>query len=186
MNLLFILLPYLKFLYQGYIMSVLLNLIFSNKVGLSRSSVQNIIGIFFMVGLSFPPITYILEFIIAWYSGVDAEQYVFPTRAAGPYWSIYLTLLIYPVIILLLNTRKKLRIHFIVIILTSLIFAPLFYEFILILITSENINIANINHVYLVPFKEMLLYGIAIYLLCIIYLKIILKVKGVASIVIEK
>lgn len=35
-------------------------------------------------------IAYITEFVIAWYSGVDAEQYVFVNRARGPYaWAYW-------------------------------------------------------------------------------------------------
>lgn len=35
-------------------------------------------------------IAYITEFVIAWYSGVDAEQYVFVNRAQGPYaWAYW-------------------------------------------------------------------------------------------------
>mgnify|MGYP000262059211 CR=1 FL=1 len=34
-------------------------------------------------------IAYITEFFIAWYSGVEAEQYAFINRATGPYWWAY-------------------------------------------------------------------------------------------------
>lgn len=38
-------------------------------------------------------IAYITEFFIAWYSGVDAEQYAFINRAFGPYWWAYATMM---------------------------------------------------------------------------------------------
>ena len=31
-------------------------------------------------------VAYITEFFIAWYSGVEYEQYAFINRATGPYW----------------------------------------------------------------------------------------------------
>lgn len=34
-------------------------------------------------------IAYLTEFFIAWYSGVEAEQYAFINRATGPYWWAY-------------------------------------------------------------------------------------------------
>ncbi len=38
-------------------------------------------------------IAYITEFFIAWYSGVEAEQYAFINRAFGPYWWAYWTMM---------------------------------------------------------------------------------------------
>ena len=38
-------------------------------------------------------IAYITEFFIAWYSGVDAEQYAFINRMTGPYWWAYWTMM---------------------------------------------------------------------------------------------
>ncbi|MEQ8926637.1 MAG: NrfD/PsrC family molybdoenzyme membrane anchor subunit [Fulvivirga sp.] len=38
-------------------------------------------------------IAYITEFFIAWYSGVEAEQYAFINRATGPYWWAYATMM---------------------------------------------------------------------------------------------
>ncbi|MEQ8244267.1 MULTISPECIES: NrfD/PsrC family molybdoenzyme membrane anchor subunit [Fulvivirga] len=38
-------------------------------------------------------IAYITEFFIAWYSGVEAEQYAFINRAFGPYWWAYATMM---------------------------------------------------------------------------------------------
>ncbi len=34
-------------------------------------------------------VAYITEFFIAWYSGVEYEQYAFINRATGPYWWAY-------------------------------------------------------------------------------------------------
>jgi Ni/Fe-hydrogenase subunit HybB-like protein len=41
-----------------------------------------------MVGLA-----YITEFFIAWYSGVQYEQYAFLNRMSGPYWWAYFTMM---------------------------------------------------------------------------------------------
>src|SRR5690606_38009999 len=36
---------------------------------------------------------YLTEFFIAWYSGVEYEQYTFINRATGPYWWAYATMM---------------------------------------------------------------------------------------------
>jgi Ni/Fe-hydrogenase subunit HybB-like protein len=38
-------------------------------------------------------VAYITEFFIAWYSGVEYEQYAFINRATGPYWWAYWTMM---------------------------------------------------------------------------------------------
>ncbi|GAA0894436.1 polysulfide reductase NrfD [Fulvivirga kasyanovii] len=54
-------------------------------------------------------IAYITEFFIAWYSGVDAEQYAFINRATGPYWWAYWTMMTCNVISPQLFWFKKIR-----------------------------------------------------------------------------
>lgn len=54
-------------------------------------------------------IAYITEFFIAWYSGVDAEQYAFINRATGPYWWSYAAMMTCNVISPQLFWFKKIR-----------------------------------------------------------------------------
>jgi molybdopterin-containing oxidoreductase family membrane subunit len=54
-------------------------------------------------------IAYITEFFIAWYSGVEAEQYAFINRATGPYWWAYWTMMTCNVISPQLFWFKKIR-----------------------------------------------------------------------------
>jgi Ni/Fe-hydrogenase subunit HybB-like protein len=54
-------------------------------------------------------IAYITEFFIAWYSGVEAEQYAFINRATGPYWWAYWTMMLCNVISPQLFWIKKIR-----------------------------------------------------------------------------
>jgi molybdopterin-containing oxidoreductase family membrane subunit len=54
-------------------------------------------------------IAYITEFFIAWYSGVDAEQYAFINRMSGPYWWAYWTMMTCNVISPQLFWFKKIR-----------------------------------------------------------------------------
>ena len=54
-------------------------------------------------------IAYITEFFIAWYSGVEAEQYAFINRATGPYWWAYWAMMTCNVISPQLFWFKKIR-----------------------------------------------------------------------------
>ncbi len=54
-------------------------------------------------------IAYITEFFIAWYSGVEAEQYAFINRASGPYWWAYWSMMTCNVISPQLFWFKKIR-----------------------------------------------------------------------------
>ena len=54
-------------------------------------------------------IAYITEFFIAWYSGVEAEQYAFINRATGPYWWAYASMMTCNVISPQLFWSKKIR-----------------------------------------------------------------------------
>ncbi|MEQ9424743.1 MAG: NrfD/PsrC family molybdoenzyme membrane anchor subunit [Cyclobacteriaceae bacterium] len=54
-------------------------------------------------------IAYITEFFIAWYSGVEAEQYAFINRATGPYWWAYASMMTCNVISPQLFWFKKIR-----------------------------------------------------------------------------
>ena len=54
-------------------------------------------------------IAYITEFFMAWYSGVEAEQYAFINRATGPYWWAYWSMMTCNVISPQLFWIKKIR-----------------------------------------------------------------------------
>ena len=54
-------------------------------------------------------IAYITEFFIAWYSGVEAEQFAFINRAFGPYWWAYASMMTCNVISPQLFWIKKIR-----------------------------------------------------------------------------
>ena len=54
-------------------------------------------------------IAYITEFFIAWYSGVEAEQYAFLYRMTGPYWWAYWTMMTCNVISPQLFWFRKIR-----------------------------------------------------------------------------
>ena len=54
-------------------------------------------------------IAYITEFFIAWYSGVEYEQYAFINRATGPYWWAYASMMTCNVISPQLFWSKKIR-----------------------------------------------------------------------------
>src|SRR6187399_411979 len=54
-------------------------------------------------------VAYITEFFIAWYSGVEYEQYAFINRATGPYWWAYWSMMTCNVITPQLFWSSKLR-----------------------------------------------------------------------------
>lgn len=68
-----------------------------------------LMNIIIMVTGSIVGIAYITEFFIAWYSGVEAEQYAFINRATGPYWWAYFTMMTCNVISPQLFWFKKIR-----------------------------------------------------------------------------
>ena len=61
-------------------------------------------------------VAYITEFFIAWYSGVEYEQYAFINRATGPYWWAYWSMMtcnvIIPQIILVQKNPQKHNCYF--------------------------------------------------------------------------
>ncbi|QJD95667.1 polysulfide reductase NrfD [Mucilaginibacter robiniae] len=56
-------------------------------------------------------VAYITEFFIAWYSGVEAEQYAFINRSTGPYWWAYWSMMTCNVITPQLFWFKRVRIN---------------------------------------------------------------------------
>lgn len=82
-----------------------------NYITMQHVELMNII---IMLTGSIVGIAYITELFIAWYSGVEYEQFAFLNRATGPYWWAYLLMMTCNVFSPQLMWSKKLR--------TSLIF----------------------------------------------------------------
>ena len=57
-----------------------------NYITVQHIELMNIV---IMITGSIVGVAYITELFIAWYSGVEAEQYAFLNRATGPYWWAY-------------------------------------------------------------------------------------------------
>ena len=68
-----------------------------------------LMNIIIIVTGSIVGIAYITEFFIAWYSGVEVEQYAFINRATGPYWWAYWSMMTCNVISPQLFWFKKIR-----------------------------------------------------------------------------
>lgn len=68
-----------------------------------------LMNIIIMVTGSIVGIAYITELFIAWYSGVEGEQYAFYNRATGPYWWAYASMMTCNVISPQLFWVKKIR-----------------------------------------------------------------------------
>lgn len=82
-------------------------------------------------------IAYITEFFIAWYSGVDAEQYAFINRATGPYWWAYWSMMTCNVISPQLFWFKKIRTSIVATFILSLVVnIGMWFERFVIIVTS--------------------------------------------------
>jgi Ni/Fe-hydrogenase subunit HybB-like protein len=82
-------------------------------------------------------IAYITEFFIAWYSGVEAEQYAFINRATGPYWWAYWSMMTCNVISPQLFWFKKIRTSIIATFILSLVVnIGMWFERFVIIVTS--------------------------------------------------
>ncbi|EKB50208.1 NrfD/PsrC family molybdoenzyme membrane anchor subunit [Cecembia lonarensis] len=82
-------------------------------------------------------IAYITEFFIAWYSGVEAEQYAFVNRAFGPYWWAYWSMMTCNVISPQLFWFKKIRTSIVLTFILSLVVnIGMWFERFVIIVTS--------------------------------------------------
>lgn len=61
-----------------------------NYITIQHIELMNIV---IMITGSIVGVAYITELFIAWYSGVEYEQYAFLNRATGPYWWAYLSMM---------------------------------------------------------------------------------------------
>jgi Ni/Fe-hydrogenase subunit HybB-like protein len=82
-------------------------------------------------------IAYITEFFIAWYSGVEAEQYAFINRATGPYWWAYWSMMTCNVISPQLFWFKKIRTSLVATFILSIVVnIGMWFERFVIIVTS--------------------------------------------------
>lgn len=82
-------------------------------------------------------IAYITELFIAWYSGVEYEQYAFLNRATGPYWWAYWTMMTCNVISPQLFWFKKIRTNIVAtFIITIIVNIGMWFERFVIIVTS--------------------------------------------------
>jgi len=82
-------------------------------------------------------IAYITEFFIAWYSGVEAEQYAFFNRMFGPYWWAYWSMMTCNVISPQLFWFKKIRTSIVATFILSIVVnIGMWFERFVIIVTS--------------------------------------------------
>ena len=82
-------------------------------------------------------VAYITELFIAWYSGVEYEQYAFLNRATGPYWWAYWTMMTCNVISPQLFWFKKIRTNLVAtFIITIIVNIGMWFERFVIIVTS--------------------------------------------------
>jgi molybdopterin-containing oxidoreductase family membrane subunit len=82
-------------------------------------------------------IAYITEFFMAWYSGVEAEQYAFINRATGPYWWAYWSMMTCNVISPQLFWIKKIRTSIVATFILSIVVnIGMWFERFVIIVTS--------------------------------------------------
>jgi len=82
-------------------------------------------------------IAYITEFFIAWYSGVEAEQYAFYNRMFGPYWWAYWSMMTCNVISPQLFWFKKIRTSIVATFILSIVVnIGMWFERFVIIVTS--------------------------------------------------
>jgi Ni/Fe-hydrogenase subunit HybB-like protein len=94
-------------------------------------------NIIIMLTGSIVGIAYITELFMAWYSGVEYEQYAFLNRATGPYWWAYLSMMICNVFSPQLMWSKKLRTNLIFTFFISIVVnIGMWFERFVIIVTS--------------------------------------------------
>ncbi len=95
---------------------------------------------------------YITEFFIAWYSGVEYEQYAFANRATGPYWWAYWTMmscnLLAPQIFWFKKMRQNPTIIFIMSIIVNI---GMWFERFVIIVTSLHRDYLPSSWIYYRP-----------------------------------
>jgi molybdopterin-containing oxidoreductase family membrane subunit len=102
-------------------------------------TVQHIelMNIVIMITGSIVGCAYITELFIAWYSGVEYEQYAFLNRATGPYWWAYLMMMTCNVVSPQIMWFKKIRTNiFISFVISIVVNIGMWFERFVIIVTS--------------------------------------------------
>jgi Ni/Fe-hydrogenase subunit HybB-like protein len=99
-------------IFSGFAMVLTLMLItrdvFKLKDYITIEHIESMNKVIILTG-SIVGVAYITEFFIAWYSGVEYEQYAFINRATGPYWWAYWSMMTCNVITPQLFWFRKIR-----------------------------------------------------------------------------
>ncbi|KAA5549579.1 NrfD/PsrC family molybdoenzyme membrane anchor subunit [Adhaeribacter rhizoryzae] len=99
-------------IFSGFAMVLTLMLITRNvfflKDYITLEHIESMNKVIILTG-SIVGVAYITEFFIAWYSGVEYEQYAFINRATGPYWWAYWSMMTCNVITPQLFWFRKIR-----------------------------------------------------------------------------
>ena len=127
-------------IFSGFAM-VLTLMIITRKVYNLESYITithiELMNIIIMVTGSIVGIAYITELFVAWYSGVEYEQYAFLNRATGPYWWAYATMMTCNVISPQLFWFKKIRTSIVATFILSIIVnIGMWFERFVIIVTS--------------------------------------------------
>jgi Ni/Fe-hydrogenase subunit HybB-like protein len=127
-------------IFSGFAMVQTLLLIARKVLGLENYitmfHIESMNKIILLTG-SIVGVAYITEFFIAWYSGVEYEQYAFINRATGPYWWAYWSMMTCNVITPQLFWFKKIRINIPVAwILSIIVNIGMWFERFVIIVTS--------------------------------------------------
>jgi len=127
-------------IFSGFAMVQTLLLIMRKVVNLEAYITMGhveLMNIIIMVTGSIVGIAYITELFVAWYSGVEYEQYAFLNRATGPYWWSYWAMMTCNVISPQLMWSKKLRTNLIfTFILSIFVNIGMWFERFVIIVTS--------------------------------------------------
>ncbi len=127
-------------IFSGFAMVQTLLLVMRKVVNMeSYITMQHIemMNIIIMVTGSIVGVAYITELFMAWYSGVEYEQYAFLNRATGPYWWAYWAMMTCNVISPQLMWIKKLRRNIIfTFILSIFVNIGMWFERFVIIVTS--------------------------------------------------
>ena len=126
--------------FSGFAMVQTLLLIMRKVVGLEAYiTVKHVeyMNIIIMLTGNLVGIAYLTELFMAWYSGVEFEQYAFINRATGPYWWAYWAMMTCNVISPQLMWFKKLRTNIVfTFILALFVNIGMWFERFVIIVTS--------------------------------------------------
>jgi len=127
-------------IFSGFAMVQTLLIIMRKVCNLeSYITVQHIelMNIVIMITGSIVGCAYITELFIAWYSGVEYEQYAFLNRATGPYWWAYLLMMTCNVVSPQIMWVKKIRTSIVVSFIISIVVnIGMWFERFVIIVTS--------------------------------------------------